>query len=401
MSNNNHRILLHITMLSGNDKKATRMVDSTYLRINNVLSGSGQLPNIAKICDYCDSNKSDLGPYIRNRCLDIRKEDTVFEPRVNKTNSILNVVEHSERKKIRIVLYPGERTDIDDLNMDETTHNMIVQFDEVDSWFRVTEPHTNPPSFYQICGSEKIALLYLEALMVDACICHYLGVSDVAYHHDDKQRISSEKVLFLREISKNNRLKMFSSPAQKLIKYVASQMNDSTPYISFLSIFTIAPLDVFKEDSYNGLDTNNEYDFYDILSYFDDYCALWSEFQKWYFDRYGRLFFKGQKVENPLNKVFNRNKYKGQISPSEIARKLEEIKKKEIRKISNPLFGLELRYAVIVLKHMPDKSTKIEQIEPLFVGQLHQSKWDIIYWGDIGKYYHILQNLEIVPFIII
>ena len=285
MSSDNHRILLHILMPSGDDPEATKKVDSTYLRFNNVLIGNGQLPNISKICDYCDSVNEKLGAYIRNRCLDIRKEDTIFEPSVNKPNSMLNVIENSERKKIRILLYPGKRNDIDNLNMSETTHNMIIQFNQDQSCFRATDPHANPPSFYQTCNSEENALLYLEGLMVDACICHYLGVSDVAFHHDDKKRISSEKVIFLRELSEKENLNFLSLGAQKLVRYVATQLSETTPYISFLSIFTIAPMDLFKEESY------------DSRAYFEDYCDLWSEFQKWYFDRYDRVFSKKEKLK--------------------------------------------------------------------------------------------------------
>ncbi len=389
MSSNNHRILLHILMPSGNDPEATKKVDSTYLRFNNVLMGDGEMPNISKICDYCDNVNAKLGAYIRNRCLDIKKEDTIFEPNVNKPNSMLNVIESSERKKIRILLYPGRRNDIDDLNMSETTHNMIIQFDQNQNCFRPTDPHAKPPSFYQTCNSEENALLYLEGLMVDACICHYLGVSDVALHHDDKQRISLEKVLFLKELAEKQNINFLSLGAQRLIKYVAAQLSDGTPYISFLSVFTIAPMDLFKDESYN------------FCSYFEDYCNLWSEFQKWYFDRYGRIFSKNRKIENPLETVFDRNKYQGQISPIEIINKIDDILNTPSNKISNDPFGLELRYAVIIIKHMPDTFSKTQQFEALFSGQLHQAKWDIIYWGDIEKYDNIISYLEVVPFMII
>lgn len=104
---------------------------------------------------------------------------------------------------------------------------------------------------------------------------------------------------------------------------------------------------------------------------------------------------------NPLETVFDRNKYQGQISPVEISNKIDSILNTSSKKISNAPFGLELRYAVIIIKHMPDTHLKTQQFEALFPGQLHQAKWDIIYWGDISRYNNILPYLEIVPFMII
>lgn len=386
MSIKDYRILLHITMLSGNDPDATIKADAAYYRFNNILNGNGQLPNLTQICDFCDGLNNELGAYIRNNCLDIKKEDTVFEPRVSNANSILGIVENSERKNIRILLYPGKRDDIDNLKMKETTHNMIVQFKEVSSHFCAAEPHANPPSFYQTCSSEEMALRYLEALLIDACICHYLGISDVAAYHDEKQHISIEKVLFLRELSQKGDLAFLSSGAQQLVKYVASKISDTTPYISFLSIFTIAPYDVFNEES-------------SVL--FEDYCFLWNRFQKWYFDKHGRLFSKQKPIEDPLDTVFDRNKYQGQISPAEFIEKIRELQEKSICRVPNNPFGEESRFAVIIVKHVPDESAVISQFETLFVGKLHQAKWDIIYWGDLVRYKDVLPYLDIVPIMII
>lgn len=386
MSSVNHRVLFHITMLSSDDPMAIQKANETYWRINNILEGGTQLPNIKKICDSCDGLNKNLEAYIRNKCLDLGKETTLFDPSLHKTNAIFNVIDDSERKNIRIILYPGNRGDIDDLNMHETTHNMIIQFDNQISNFKPTEAHVNPPSFYQVCNSAELALLYLEALLVDACMCHYLGVSDVAYHHDDKQHISAEKVLFLREIAQRD-LTFLSENAQRLIKYVLPQLSEDTPYISFLSIFTIASLDIFDEDGQKSI-------------HFTDYCKLWAEFQRWYYNKHGRLFSKNVKLQDPLATVFNRNKYQGQISPREIKEKIEELLQSSMPLRPNPLFGMEHRYAVIIIKRVPDTTLRIKQFQTLFSGQLHQSKWDIIYWGNIDRYNDVLSYLEIVPFMI-
>ena len=108
-----------------------------------------------------------------------------------------------------------------------------------------------------------------------------------------------------------------------------------------------------------------------------------------------------RKIENPLETIFNRNKYQGQISPNEIVNKIGDILNTPSSKVSNDPFGLEFRYAVIIIKHMPDTLSKTQQFEALFSGQLHQAKWDIIYWGDIEKYDDIISYLEVVPFMII
>lgn len=385
MLRNNHRILLHITMLAGNDPIATRRADATYYRFNNILDGNEQLPSIAEICDYCDDVNRELGAYIRNNCLDVIKEDTVFKPSITNSRNMLNIIDSSKRKNIRILLYPGRRDDIDDLNMQETTHNMIIQFKDVLTNFCPTEPHANPPSFYQPCASEEIALRYLEALLVDACICHYLGISDVAYHHDDKQRISSEKVLFLKELIREGQLGFLSASAQHLVEYVASKIDETTPYISFLSIFTIAPFDILEGAEF---------------FFFEDYCSLWSKFQRWYFDRHGRLFSKQKPIENPLQTVFERNIYQGQISQTEIVNKIKELLDTSICRATNLPFENESRFAVIIIKHKPHSLAATKQFDALFSGKLHQSKWDIVYWGDLERYKNVMPYLEIVPIMI-
>lgn len=385
MSSFNQRILLHVTMLAGNDQEAAKKANETYYRINNILDGNEQLPNLREICNYCDKVNSELSVYIRNRCTAIKKKSSIFNPSINKAKSILNIVESSERRKIRIILYPGERRYIDDLTMKETTHNMIIQFVKDDSNFFPCEPHKHPPSFYQPCSSGENALRYLEALLIDACLCHYLGISDVAYHHDDKQHISKEKVLFLKELNQSGDLKFLSECAQDMVKYAASNLNESTPYISFLSIFTIAPLDKL-----------NEKDFF----LFEDYCTLWSHFQRWYFDRHGRLFSKQKPIYNPLKTVLDRNKYQGQISPKEIEEKIKELINSNINRIDNPPFGVESRFALIIIKRVYTKNLVANQFDALFSGKLHQSKWDIVYWKDLSKYKNIMQYLEVIPIII-
>ena len=78
MSKSDRKILLHITMMSGNDPIASQKADATYYRFNRVLGGNAQLPNISRICAYCDKVNRELGAYIRNQCLDINKRSVLF-----------------------------------------------------------------------------------------------------------------------------------------------------------------------------------------------------------------------------------------------------------------------------------------------------------------------------------
>lgn len=189
----------------------------------------------------------------------------------------------------------------------------------------------------------------------------------------------------MKEIVQRGQLDFLSPSAQNLVRYVAAKIDESTPYISFLSIFTIAPFDVFGDEKF---------------FFFEDYCCLWNEFQRWYFDRHGRLFSKQKPFDNPLETVFDRNKYQGQISQTEIANKIRELQDAPICRVANPPFGTESRFAVIIIKRMPDSSAITDQFDALFSGKLHQSKWDIVYWGDIGRYEKIIPYLEIVPIMI-
>lgn len=389
MNSENKRILLNITVFPGDDDFANEMADATYYRLNNILSGDEQFVNVSKMCNECEKVNKKLSTYIRNRCFSLMKKDTVFSPEEHKVNSIFNVVENSKRKNIRILLYPGARTDISALKMNEATHNMIIQFAKDVENFIPTEVHDNPPSFYQVCSSEDVAILYSEALLVDSCMCHYLGISDVAYHHDDKKRISEAKVTFLCKYSNNEEfLKLFSYDAQKLIKHVASKLSKKIPYISFFSIFNVAPYDLVE--NYNPSE----------FPYFNDYCILWKKFQEWYFLKYKRVFYKNIEIVNPLDDVFNRNKYHGQISPSKIKKAIEEIFLNPPIFIEDKPFGIEYRFAVVVLRHTPEDSKSIAQLEALFPGEIYQSKWDIVYWGDIHKYCNKGFDFEVVPFLI-
>ena len=381
----NNRILLHITMIRGENPNIENKMRRIYYRINNILTGREHLPNIAEICKYCDTKNRRLGAYIRNECIAVKNKSIMYARQSDKPNSIIKIIHPSDRKKIRTILFPGVETDIENLNIPESTHNMILRFTENTLQFCAADPHNCPPSFYQKCSSEDTALLYLEALLVDACMCHYLGISDVACFHDEKKNISSEKVQFLKEFVKQNDFQSLNTAAQHLVTNALMVLNEETPYISFLSIFTIARLD-FAPDSKFLL--------------FDQYCLLWKKFQIWYFRKHGRYFSAITETGNALETVFYRSKYQGQISPTEISDKIQHYIRNPARRYDEGLLEKESRYAVVILKHLPENKIISEQLEALFPGSLHQSKWKIVYWGDLEKYEKHQHNLEIIPFII-
>lgn len=392
MKKTNRRYLIKITMDPQCDSYAAPRVTSTYLKLNDIIKGYVQLPYMDDICREClkdDTRNEKLVGLIHNRCIDLIKKGTSYDPATDSPNSIPNSLIDEEKKLIRILLYPGKRDNLNGLKLSETTHNMIVQFEDTTEKFIATESHTNPPSFYQVCASEDIALLYIEALLVDSCMCHYLGISDVAAFHDEKQQISNEKVLFLLEIVNNNDLDYLSNGAQDLVKLVAKKISSSTPYISLLSIFTIAPIDLFNEGIVKP------------FSYYDDYCKLWSHFQKWYFSRHGRLFERLEDVVDPLGTVLERNKYRGQISASKLEKRIKSIISTPAEIVEKKPFGYEYRYALIIIKHTQTDKDKQSQFETLFPGSLYQSKWDIVYWEDLYKYDDLRSQIEIIPIIII
>lgn len=380
-----NRVLLHVTMDSSQNAHIKNKMHNIYQRINNILYGCEQLPNIVEICNYCDTRNRRLGAYIQNECIAINNRSITYARSVDRPNGIIKMVHPTDRKKIRTILFPGVGTDIENLKIPESTHNMILRFDENAPNFCAADAHKFPPSFYQTCSSEYTALLYLEALLIDACMCHYLGISDVACFLDEKKNISTDKVQFLREFSTSTNFKLLNIAAQNLVNKTLEKLEDTTPYISFLSIFTISPRD-FTPDS--------------NLVLFDQYCIMWKQFQIWYFQKHGRFFSKESDVINPLDTVFYRNKYQGQISPGEITSKIIQCINHPASRYSEGLLGKESRYAVIILKHLPENKIRTEQLETLFSGNLHQAKWKIIYWGDWEKYEKHQHFFEIVPFII-
>ena len=269
--------------------------------------------------------------------------------------------------------------------MNETTHNMIMQYDKAAIGFCPTENHARRPSFYQRYNSVEIALLYLEALLIDACMCHYYSISDVAAHHDNKQNISREKVIFLKEYVKHGQNMRISARSRELVEEVTNILKEDTPYVSFFSIFSVASYDDTQGDCY---------------AFLHDYFSLWSEFQKWYFNKHGRLFSKYSIIEDPVNVVFSRNKYRGQISPKAFKKEINSIILEPGQK-KNLLFDVESRYAVIIIKRVPDEKSHIDHFRALFPGKLHQAKWRIVYWQEIKKYQTIWPFLEILPIMIL
>lgn len=391
MDNYNDRILLLVKQFSEGDPIAQGKADATYLRINNTLIAPKQMMTANGICNYCKENKEEIAINIRQAINGLTKKSASHN-KTKKSNSILNGI---EKKKLRILLYPGNREDIADLKINEATHNMIIQFRESKNKFRATEPHGNFPIFYQMCDSEDTAILYIESLLVDACMCHYIGVSDAALHHDDKQNISKEKVEFLVEICNQDSLNL-TGEAKELIKYVCSQIDvATTPYISFLSIFTIASADIKSLDD-EEIKTLDD----DIMFYYNDYFKLWQYFRKWYYNKHGKLFSKEEEIVNPVETIFYRNTYKGQISTDQACSEMKK-KYRELIDHKDALMPEKTHlYAFVVLTTVPKDSEKQKICDSLFTGiRLHQAKWEIVAWNKLTNFEPIREFITIVPFL--
>lgn len=381
-------LLMQVSAFPESEAPEQNKVDSVFYRINNVLNSADQMPNTKAICNYCEENRKELGARIRREISALKKDAAVYNTSSKNANTIFNGITPSDKCRLRILLYPGNRESIESLKLDEATHNMILQFDTSKPNFVVTEPHKYSPSFYQVCRSVDVASLYIEALLIDACMCHYMMVSDAAPHHDDKQKISHEKVQFLREICASNDINYLSQNAQKLVRKVSTDLQENTPYISFLSIFTVAADKIHLHNSEN------------IRTFFDDYCKLWGHFQKWYFKKHGRMFIKNEDVGNPVERIFGRNKFYGQISPDEAKAEIERIlNNHDFNKAPSPLENSN-GYSFVIIRNLPSKPSHRKILESLFSGQLHQAKWQIIPWDKLNQYETVDYLIETVPFMV-
>lgn len=381
MSNSDKRILLLVTPLSPNNYTKQGSAESVYCSFENSLRPLQSLLTAKGICSYCQENRKELENIVKDVYDGITNESKLYNTHKQTTNSILNEI---ERTKLRIILYSGERSDIAELNVHEATHNMIIQFDDTIEDFKATEPHKySPPSFYQVCNSVEIAIRYIEALLIDAGMCHYTGVSDAAMHHDDKQGISKDKVDFLKQICKKEINVPISTPARKLIEYVCSKFDAQTPYISFLSIFTIA------SNNDKSLEEN-------IKSFFPDYEVLWQYFRVWYYKKMNLLFTENSTTEEAVKKGFNRNVYQGQISFSDASNRiLDEILLIKKAKEQNDEKEIH-RYVFVILRNVP--SGELFQIcNSLFEGQIHQTKWRLIKRERLKDYEPINAYIETIP----
>ncbi len=383
----NNRILCNITLRSGRKTHAINQARATYLRINNIFNFRNALPNLDSICQICRSIYPELSAYISNMCTSFEKKETLLDTTNPQLTHMFDNIEENRRKTIRILLYPGDRSEIDGLKVPGATHNMILQFNESKCDFIATEPHKNPPSFYQVSASEEVAILYTEALLIDACMCHYLAISDAALHNDDKQLISQEKVQFIREIANKNNLNFLTVAAKKLVKYVAGVLQEDTPYISFLSIFTVAPADIFNDST-------------SISSYFEDYCNLWVAFQQWYFKKHKRVFSIDD-YSNVVDRLLDRNIYHGQISPTESENKMRKCISEHKKGSIDKRLGWQNLYAMVILKHMPRNTDSREIFDSFFPNELHQAKFCLKRWGDVIHRNELLPKLELTPFLVI
>lgn len=217
--------------------------------IGTDLAWRDRMPSAKNVYKYCADNNESISKILDEAC-------GKFEIRQRANHEKANSIISSEDKKyIRVMVYSDDTTDLKDLKLDAATHTMIIRFDNTsNAQFMATEPHENYPIFYQNCCSTTVAIRYIEALLIDSCMCHYMAVSDAAMHHDEKQRISSEKVQFIKELVNDTNFNCFNEEVKSLIKYVAGKFKDNTPYISFFSIFTIPTKDLGMDDDLKNKD---------------------------------------------------------------------------------------------------------------------------------------------------
>jgi len=390
VSEKNARYLLEVMVIPENNPTEQKSISSVARGLGNVLNEYGQTPNAKYILDYCEKNKNVLDGFIEHNMLHLKIEPVEFEPGVDMPNEILNVVSNTEKSKVRVMLYPGSEGEVDPLKLPEATHNMNIRFDKDAKSFTPVTPHVNTPNFYQLVPSAKTASLYIEALLVDASMCHFMGISDAAMHHDEKQGISHDKVKFLLEYVYSDLFEKagFSSQGATLIRHVTKKLTENVPYVSFLSIFTIASLDL-----------NTEKVSFDVS--FQDYCILWLAFQRWYYKKHQRMFSESNCSLGAIKALFDRNKFNGQISFDIAHKKIHDLitGTQNVKEVTSVL-GYQKRYAFVILKNVPNANKHLKILDALFNGQIHQATWTIISWIDLKQFTLVRDFIEIIPFMI-
>lgn len=391
MSEKNIRYLLAVMVIPEGNANNRKYVSTIASKLGNVLNQYRQTPNAQAIFNYCEKNNDVMEGFIEKDFLRLSIESVGFNPTKDKPNNMFNTIETSEKGKVRVMLYPENKSDVNLLKLPEATHNMIIRFDSSADQFMAVEPHVYTPSFYQPVANDIIASLYIEALLVDASMCHFIGVSSAALHHDDEQNISHEKVQFLFDFVNSNEIDNsdLDADGKALIKYVVNKLTPNTPYISFLSIFTIASIEYFKKERIEEAA---------FESYFSNYCKLWCRFQRWYYQKHGRILSKENCSQDVILNLFDRNKYQGQISPE--AAQAEIQNKLAGKRTSSKILGSEGLYAFIILKNVPNSREHQATCKSLFSGQLHQSIWAIKPWDELVCFVPIKEFIEVVPLIL-
>lgn len=372
--------------------KNQRVMDNVVCVLNDALKTYDKMPNAEKIMAYNKLHGEPLPPKLLRQFLNISTSQIYFDPKTETTNKIIKSVSPENRRFLRVTLDTGLSKYLKQLKLEETSHHMILYFvDNCSSKFLPTEKHPHPPIFSQGVDSEHVALLYIEAMLLDSMMCHHMGISDAAMKHNGKQRISTEKVEFICAICQGRGQECYgmSDRAWDLIRFVAKHLTTETPYISFLSIFTVASLD-YVQDTYS----------FDNL--FNDYFSMWKAFQKWYFLRHNMVLSCISQSGDTFNDLFPQNKYKKQISAYAATRELKKIcdEEKNARQ-GKENAQLDERYAFIIIKRVPKLCEDREILEGMFGnGKIHQASWKIINWKDWSLYSKFSYLIEVVPFLI-
>ena len=390
MKNDNSRYLLEVITLPETNLLSDIEADSTAFLLSNALNEYSQTPNAKAVCGYFLKRQPKLANYIYRAYNNFSISTIYHEPAKDKPGSILNAFESSQKGRLRVLLYPGDIKSIDEFKLPEATHNMIIQFDRYSPLFTAVKPHKHFPNFIQVVPSAEIAVLYIEGLLVDASMCHFIGISDAAMHHDDKQRISEDKVHFLFESVVSSQLEKWkiSEKGILLIRDVVNQLDHTTPYISFFSIFTIASK-CFRTD----INKNGE-----LEDFFTDYCILWEHFQDWYYRKYNRIIDSNESISSAINNLFDRNTYKGQMSAEAVESELHALVTNHKKSNVSSVLGWSNRYAFAILRNVPNNPDHLKKLESIFSGQIHQAKWKIMSCREIDKLSDLNVYFEFIPF---
>lgn len=285
---------------------------------------------------------------------------------INDTKDINKRISEKIRNEsnLRIVFLSGRNADTDKFYNSNASHIALIIIDPGQTFH--VEKHKVSHIFYQFIPTVELAELFINGVILDSTLCHLLGLCEIAQRTIDRQKISHEKVEFLKSANLLELLEKYDVNENhiKTIEAFANNLNNDTPYISFLMIFS----DYLLSQNIESIRTRREQES-DVLH---SYVCLWKVFRQWYFDKHHRSIKKTYTLDDIRSLINSIHKYYGQIGDKGLEKEIRGIITKQEK--NPPQLGVG-RYYLVILRHTPKKELVIKQIQSIMGGiVLYQNK---------------------------